>query len=97
MPQPGSNNLAVKKSLLPARRLSTSRTLAQKVIEKTFGTENKEKIFQQYPQLQKLNEDKGMNIEQAKGAGILREEDENVVTEASPSGGMLQRRNSIKP
>ena len=40
---------AQKKSLLPARRLSTSRTLAQKVIEKTFGTENKEKIFQQYP------------------------------------------------
>ena len=46
----GPNQLTTdKKSLLPARRLSTSRTLAQKVIEKTFGSENKEKIFQQYP------------------------------------------------
>jgi hypothetical protein len=40
----GPNQLAPeKKSILPVRR--ASRTLAQKVIEQTFGTENKEKIY----------------------------------------------------
>ena len=33
-----------KRSLIPARRL-TSRTMIEKVVEKTFGEENKEKIF----------------------------------------------------
>jgi hypothetical protein len=61
-----------KRSLIPARR-HTSRTLVEKVVEKTFGAENKEVIFQKYSMLQDINKNTG-DVQIARGSQVLREE-----------------------
>ena len=46
-PSLSKNVSPAKKSLLPNRR-QTSRTMIEKVVEKTFGEQNKDVIFQKY-------------------------------------------------
>jgi hypothetical protein len=61
-----------ERKLVPARRL-TSKKLIEKVVEKTFGAENKDVIFQKYQLLQEINTNTG-DVKIARGNEVLREE-----------------------
>ena len=55
------------KKLVPVRKSSNSRTLAEQVIRTTFGEENMNVIYQKYPQLHDLN-DNVDDVEEVKGS-----------------------------